>query len=157
MSKENPTPASLEILDIKSLSPQTKMRYILEIFDIGKGTPEERGNRKANFLKLLEAYNQAIIKSKPIESHSGITDSDVNKKRIHNQIMEIVRSISLSKDLDPTTRELAEYLVHNRSEVERMVTSYFLGHDTSPNPNTYSAVRQARENPLYFGRKDDED
>ena len=70
--------------------------------------------------------------------------------------MSVMRSISLSQ-INPTIRELAEYLVHNRQEVERMVTSYFLGYDTAPNPETYSPIKKARENPIYFSKPGEDD
>lgn len=156
MPKEIP-PSSREILDIKTLSLQTKMRMILEIFDFGQGTQEEKTERKRKFLELIGNYNQAIIRTEPSKSEKNITYSDKNKKGLHEEIMSIIRTMSLSKDVDKKHRKLAEYLVHNRQEVERMVTSYFVGYDTAPNPSTYSPVKQARENPLYFSKpgKDD--
>src|SRR3989344_2494115 len=144
MSKETPTS---EILDLKTLSPQTKMRTILEAFDSGTGSKQEREDRKQKFMNLIGKYNQAIIKAKPSQSERELTYSDESKKKLHDEIMSVMRSISLSQ-IDPTIRELAEYLVHNRQEVERMVTSYFLGYDTAPNPETYSPVKQVKESPL---------
>lgn len=154
MSQEIP---SSESLDIKTLSSQTKMRMVLEIFDFGQGTQEEKKERKSKFLELIGNYNQAIIKTKPSELVKEITSSDKNKKRLHDDIMSRLRTMSLAKNVTPTYRALAEYLVHNRQEVERMVTSYFLGYDTIPNPETYSSVKQARENPLYFSKPGEKD
>lgn len=156
MSKELPS-STPEIIDFKTLSPQTKMRVILEIFDLGEGTQEQKIERKRKFLELIGNYNQAIIKARPSESVKEITYSDRNKKKLHDEIMSILRTVSLSKQLDQDHRELAEYLLHNRTEVERMVTSYFLGYDTAPNPETYSSVKQARENPLYFSKPGEKD
>ncbi|MDO8495924.1 MAG: hypothetical protein Q7S43_00515 [bacterium] len=149
------TPPS-EILDLKTLSPQTKMRTILEAFDAGTGSKQEREDRKQKFIKLIGRYNQAIIKSRPSQSEKELTYSDESKKKLHDEIMSAMRSISLSQ-IDPTIRELAEYLVHDRQEVERMVTSYFLGYDTTPNPKTYSPIKKARENPLYFSKPGEDD
>lgn len=157
MSKEIPSTNSHEILDIKTLSPQTKMRLVLEAFNYGKGTSDDKEKRRQAFIDLIGTYNQAIIKSRPVESGSTIVESDINKKRIHDKIMDVIRSMSLSRELKPSIRDLAEYLIHDRKEVERMVTSYFLGYDTAPNPENYSSVRQARENPFYSAPKDNDD
>ncbi len=145
-----------EILDFKTLSPQTKMRMILEAFDSGADSEQEREERKQKFINLIGKYNQAIIKSRPSQSEKELTYSDESKKKLHNEIMSVMRSISLSR-INTTVRELAEYLVHNRQEVERMVTSYFLGYDTAPNPKTYSPVKQVEESPLYFSKPGEDD
>jgi len=54
MSKEIP---SSEILDFKTLSPQTKMRMILEVFDSGVGKKGEKEERKREFIDLIGKYN----------------------------------------------------------------------------------------------------
>ena len=158
MSSEIPplTPENLD-LKFKTLSPHTKMGMILEIFDLGQGSTEKKEERKRKFIELIGTYNQAIIKARPSESLKSTTSSDEHKKEIHNQIMSVIRSISLSQGIDKEKRELAEYLVHHREEVERMVTTYFTGHDTSPDPETYSPIRQAQESPLYFSKPGEEE
>ena len=129
---------------------------ILEAFHSGAGSKQEREDRKQKFMNLIGKYNQAIVKSRPSQSEKELTYSDESKKKLHDEIMSVMRSISLSQ-IDPTIRELAEYLVHNRQETERMVTSYFLGYDTAPNPKNYSPVKQAEESPLYFSKPGEED
>ena len=77
MSKEIPPS---EILDLKTRSPQTKMRTILEAFDSGTGSKQEREDRKQKFMNLIGKYNQAIIKSRPSQSEKELTYSDESKK-----------------------------------------------------------------------------
>ena len=47
MPKEKLSPQSSENFDVATLYSGTKMRYILEAFDLGKGTKEEKQARKS--------------------------------------------------------------------------------------------------------------
>lgn len=69
-----------EILDLKKLSPRTKMRMILEVFNSGAGNKQEREDRKQKFINLIGKYNQAIIKSRPSQSEKELIYSDESKK-----------------------------------------------------------------------------
>lgn len=136
------------------------MRIILEIFDLGKDK-DKNEERKNNFIKLLGQYHEAYVKHRGSlggEYETAITHSDVNKKKLHNQIMEIIRNMSLSTGLSRDQQELTEYLVHNRGEVEKMITTYFLGHDAS-NPREYSDYQMAHKGESLFrsvpGKEDD--
>lgn len=139
-----------EIYDVKTLSSRTKMRILLEIFDLGKNE-EENQKRKEKFMDLIREYHIAIIRAKPSKtiSQKDITSSDVNQKRLHNKIMEILRSISLSVGLNPNQRKLIEYLAKNREEVERMIGTYFLGHDPG-DPKQYSEYQMAHRGESWF-------
>ena len=155
--------ATSEILDVKTLSPQTKMRHTLEIFDLGKGTEEEKKVRKEKFIELIGKYHEAIIKAKPLQTGSGlelerrVTSSDVNKKRLHQEIMGILEKMSLSAGLNPDQRKLLEYLAGNRQEVEKMIGTYFLGHDPT-NPRQYSEYQMAHRGEGWFSsHKKEED
>jgi len=129
-------------INIKELSPQNKMRMIWEVFDLGKGTGEERKTRKDNFLKLISKYHEAIIKAKPESRISNITSSVINRKQLHNQIMDILQKMSLSLNVPPTHRKLLEFLASNRDEVERMIETYFLGYDPTK-PEEQSTLKKA--------------
>ena len=56
-----------------------------------------------------------------------ISSSDEDKKKLHDQIMEILRTVSLSLGLKKDQRLLAEYLIRNRAEVEKLIIYYFVG------------------------------
>ena len=126
-----------EILDIKKLDPQTKMKMILEVFDLGKGTDEEKLTRKNNFMRLIGKYHEAIIKAKPESRLSNITSSDTHKQNLHRQIMEILQKMSLSLGIPSDHRRLLEHLASNKDEVEKMIETYFLVYDpTDPKEQT---------------------
>ena len=136
----------------RMLAPQTKMRMLLEVFDLGidKDKNEER---KKKFIELLGKYHQASISSKKSEVSSGITyneTSDKAKKAIHDQIMEIIRNVSLSKGPTKEQLLLAEYLSRNREEVEKMIETYFLGYNPS-DPHERSELKQAMRGGGHFG------
>ncbi|MDP3697541.1 MAG: hypothetical protein Q8R55_06030 [Candidatus Taylorbacteria bacterium] len=139
-----PSPETKELYDIKTLSPQTKMRYVLDIFDLGKDK-EKNKERKNNFIKLIGEYHNASIVSKRKSLDSNITyieHSDVNKKKIHDEIMDILTKMSLSLGLNKDQRELTDYLARNRDEVERMIGAYFLGYDPS-SPQEQTTLKRA--------------
>ena len=74
-------------------------------------------------------YHEAIVKAKPESRISNITTSDANKKKLHDQIMDILQKMSLSLNVQADHRKLLEYLAFDRNEVERVVETYFLGYD----------------------------
>lgn len=137
---------------VRTLGPETKIKMILEIFDLGKDK-EQNEKRKAEFIKLMGKYNEQSIKFWPsiIPGHnitsSEITDihsSDENKKKLHDQIMEILRNISLSLGLNKDQRLLAEYLVRNRNEVEGLIRYYFTGKEALKltTPSEYLKIKE---------------
>ena len=129
-----------EIADLKTLSPQSRMARLLEIFDLAK-TTDKNAERKEQFLKLAGDYCRSVVESR-VRSANEIADSDTRRAAIHNQIMKIITTMSLSVGLAPDQRKLTEYLVSNRDEVERMITSYFANYDTA-NPQEHSELREA--------------
>src|SRR3989338_7695427 len=131
--KEKPEIKSENFDTVKNLDPEIKMAMILDVFDLGKDE-EKNKKRKAEFIKLMSKYHEQVIFARPsITPESNITSreitdihrSDENKKKLHDQIMEILRTISLSVGLSKNQRLLAEYFVRNRSEVERLIVYYF--------------------------------
>lgn len=133
MPKEKPilNPENFDL--VKNLDPQTKMGVILEIFDIGPDKDRNR-QRKEDFIKLMRKYHeQGIIHRASRSPGSNITSSEIknihssdeNKKKLHDQIMETLRNMSLSLGLKKEQRLLAEYLQRDRSEVERLIQYYF--------------------------------
>ncbi len=120
---------------VRTLDPETKIRMILEIFDIGPDK-DQNGQRKENFIKLMGKYRERVVAhgaSRTPDSTitsseiTAIGSSDKYKKELHNQIMEILRTMSISLGLSKDQRLLAEYLVRNRDEVERLIIYYFTG------------------------------
>lgn len=135
--KEGPELKSENFYAVSTLDPETKMKMILEIFDLGEDK-EQNKKRRAAFIKLMGKHNEQSIKHRPSTTpnhnitSSEITDihsSDENKKKLHDQIIEILRNMSLSLGLNKDQRLLAEYLVRNRGEVERLIRYYFTGKD----------------------------
>jgi hypothetical protein len=140
MPKENPEIGRQIYGDVETLAPQTKMRMLLEIFDLGKDK-EKNEERKRKFIELMGKYHQSGIRQRT--ENLGIAQgSDASKKKLHNEIMEIIRSISLSQGLSKDQERLTEYLARNREEVEKMIGTYFLGYNPS-NPREHSELRQA--------------
>ena len=136
-----------EILDIKTLSPQTKMRMLLEIFDLDPNA-EKNEDRKKSFIELMGRHHQSGIRQRS-ENLGVVQGSDASKKKLHNQIMDIIKSISLSQGLSKDQERLTEYLVRNRSEVEKMIGAYFLGYNPG-DPKEQSELRQALRGEGYF-------
>ena len=155
MTKELP-PSSPEILDVKTLSPQTKMRMVLEIFDLGKDR-EKNEERKKKFMDLISAYAKLAVR-KDKNTKKYIYGTETEREKIHNQIMEIIIKMSLSTRLSRQQRELTEYLASDRMLVETMIMSYYSGFDTS-NPRNYSELQMARRGEGQFtsppGKEDD--
>ena len=147
MPKENLESGRQIYGDIETLSHQTRMRMLLEIFDLGPDA-EKNEERKRNFIELMGRYHQSGIRQRS-ENLGVVQGSDVSKKKIHNQIMEIVRSISLSQGLSKDQERLTEYLTRNREEVEKMIGTYFLGHNPS-DPQEQSQLKQAMRGEGYF-------
>src|SRR5690348_13811752 len=121
MSKEkfSPIPTNTrEIYDVKTLSAQTKMRMVLEIFDLAKDKAKAE-ERKQNLLDLMSQYHRAVLsKSRDKKSIAG---SDSERRKIHDQIMSIFDKISLSTGLNPSQRKLVDYLKSERYHVEEMI------------------------------------
>ena len=93
MPNEVPSSSESEIYDIETLSPQSKVRHILEIFDLGEDK-EANEIRKNKFLKLIERYWEQKARSKVMDLNQ-ISDSESDRAKTHNQIMEIIRSMSI--------------------------------------------------------------
>ena len=133
---------------IRTLVPQTKMRMLLEIFDV---FPDKEVNkkRKEDFIALMGKYYQSGLREKT-KDLEVIQNSEQSKKSLHNQIIEIIRNISLSRGLSKEQQQLTEYLFRNRKEVEKMIGTYFLGY--SPNdPKEQSELKQAMRGEGQFG------
>ncbi len=155
MSSEKP---ASEILDVKTLSPQTKMRIILEVFDLGK-EKIENGERRKKFIELVSRYYRAYIKS-----GFDVTDKTQREKyeegraNLHNKIMDVITKMSLSLGLSQEQREVASYLSENRDEVTRMISAYFMNWDPA-SPKEYSDYQMAHEGMGNFrsvpGKEDD--
>lgn len=126
---------------VRTLAPQTKIRKLLEIFDLGKDK-EKNSQRKQNFIELMGRYHQSGIKYRSANPDL-IRGSDESKKKLHNEIMEVIKSISISRGLSREQEQLAEYLARNREEVEKIIGVYFLGHNPS-DPREASPLRQAQ-------------
>ncbi|OGM95975.1 MAG: hypothetical protein A3B86_01820 [Candidatus Yanofskybacteria bacterium RIFCSPHIGHO2_02_FULL_38_22b] len=171
MSKEIPTHKSETPYDVKTLSAQSKIRYILEIFDAGKGTTEERDKRKEKFLDLLRTYYGRAVSAKAKRQMDFSPEyrsrkqknkikeeqtSDEDKARIHNQIMEILTNLSTSQGLTQGQMKVVDYLVRNREEVAKMIEDYFSGFNSS-SLQEYSPLKQALRGEGYFtGKKEEE-
>lgn len=156
MPKETPEIGRQIYGDIENLSHQTKMRMLLEIFDLGKDK-EKNEERKRKFIELLGKYHKSGIRQRT--ENLGIAQgSDASKKKLHNEIMEVVRNISLSQGLSKDQERLTEYLARNRDEVEKMIGVYFLGYNPS-DPREQSELRQALRGEGMFtsppGREDE--
>lgn len=141
MPKEIPSSSS-EILDVKTLSPQSKMRYVLDVFDLGKDK-EKNEERKRNFIELIGRYNNMYIKSNlNISTGKEGERYEAGRAELHNKIMEILTNMSLSMGLTKEQMEVISYLSKNRDEVSRMISSYFANYDTSK-PNQLSEYQMA--------------
>ena len=148
--KEKPEFKSENFDTVKNLDPEIKMAMILDVFHLRKNEVKNK-KRKAEFIKLMSKYHEQVIFARPsITPESNITSreitdihrSDENKKKLHDQIMEILRTISLSVGLSKNQRLLAEYFVRNRSEVERLIVYYFQSKDVEPKSN-YLLTKQS--------------
>lgn len=157
MPKENPAFKPEEVDLIKLLAPQTKMRMLLEIFDLGKDKEKNEG-RKKRFIELLGKYHKQMVLARPSRTPgtnitsseiTAVHSSDESKKKLHNQIMEIIRNMSLSMGLNKEQKQLTEYLVGNRDEVEKIIGTYFLGYNPS-DPREQSELKQAMRGEGYF-------
>ena len=125
MPKEKFTLGNQEILDVKTLSNQSKMRYILEVFNLGKDK-EKNEERKKKFIELIGKYYKAYIKSRHDFSHKNNREIyETGRADLHNEIMEIITNMSLSMGLTPEQRQVASYLSENRDEVTRMISACF--------------------------------
>ena len=93
-------------------------------------------------------YYQGGIRERS-ENLGVIQRSDESKKKIHNQIIKIIRSMSLSRGISKDQERLTEYLARNREEVEKMIGVYFLGYNRS-DPQEQSEIRQALRGEWYF-------
>lgn len=122
---------------VKNLDSETKTRMILEIFDLGKD-PEQNKKRRENFINLISRYHEQIIRSSAsvdpntnIASSelTGISSFDKSKKALHDEIMKILTTMSLSVGLSKNQRLLTEYLKRNRDEVGRLIEHYFTGQE----------------------------
>lgn len=141
MPKEKFPSHGNELGAVENLSAYTKVRYLLESFDLGRGTKEEKEERKKNFLNLLGDYYYALKKSR-VNSENLIADSAQHRSDIHNKIMDIIRNISLSREITPDQRKISELLASNRELVEVMIDSYFSHYNTG-NPSHNSELHQA--------------
>ena len=148
--KEKPEFKSENFDTVKNLDPETKMEMILGVFDLGKDE-EQNKKRKVEFIKLMSRYHEQVIFSRPsITPGSNITSSEItnihrsdeNKKKLHDQIMEILRTISLSMGLSKEQRLLAEYFVRNRNEIEQLIVYYFSLKNTFSKDN-YTRTKQS--------------
>ena len=171
MSKEVLTHENEAPYDVKTLSAQSKIKYILEIFDSGKGTTKEKEKRKQNFLDLLRVYYgrtvisgakrqmefspQYLTKKQKIEIKEKQT-SDKDKARIHNQIMEVLANMAHSRGLTPGQMKVVTFLSQEREEVAKMVEGYFTGF-SSTNPQEYSQLKQVlRGEGQFTGRREED-
>lgn len=139
MPHESPL-SNPDIYDIETLSPQSRMARLLEVFDLGEDKAMNAA-RKQKFLELMEKYYEAVVKSR-VNSQNEVSSSNAERAGIHNQIMETIQNISLSLGITPSQRRLAEYLAADRKEVERMISSYFTNYDIT-NPREQSELHQA--------------
>ena len=155
MPKEKlPSPLP-ENMDVATLYSGTKMRYILEAFDLGKGTKEEKQARKNKFIELMRSYYDALKRSK-VSSDNQIPESDAERAEIHNKIMDIIRNISLSREVSSSQRKIAEFLAVNRDAVTEMISAYFSSISTT-NPQQNDMLRQAQRGDSYFTGRREED
>ncbi len=112
MPKEK-LPSENKLSDIETLSSHTKVRYLLEAFDCGKGSAEEIQKRKDRFMELMRSYFSLVINSKA-KSENMISASEEHRAKIHNQIMEVVQNISLSMGISENQRKVADFLAKDR-------------------------------------------
>ena len=139
-----PSPEIREIYDIKTLSAQSKMKYLLEIFNLGKDE-EKNEERKKNFIELISKYHRAYIKSTlNISNKKDGERYEEGRAKLHNEIMEIIKNMSLSLGLTQEQREVASYLSEHRDEVTQMISSYFtlINPNTVDSPSEYSKMKE---------------
>ena len=116
--------ASADIYDVKTLSAETKIKYISGIFDLGKDKVKNE-ERKNNFMDLVRKY-KFLSSQKNKKTKELLYGQDTERKIIHDQIMDIIIKMSLSVGLSDDQRKLTEYLANNRDEVELMIGAYLL-------------------------------
>jgi hypothetical protein len=138
--KKEKLPITKSTPEVRTLSAQTKVRYLLDIFKLANDDKVEQ--RKENFIKLLGEYKRATVETR-VRNQSDVISSDSNKAEIHNKIMEIIRNLSLSVGLSEKQRSLTVFLANDRTEVGKMIDSYFSG-DRSNGGRVMSPVQQAR-------------
>lgn len=145
-----------ETVDPKTMTSASKMEYLLRVFDLAKDG-EKAKERKEKFLDLLEQYRASKVEAR-VKSLNQISDSDAYTAKLHNQIMEILANMSLSRGLTENQRKVVEYLTADRKRVTRMVDDYFSGYETT-NSRPMSQVQQARRGigPFTSIGSDDED
>ena len=142
-----------EIYDVKTLSAQSKVRVLLEIFDLAKD--DKVKDRKEQFMDLVRQYFEASTVAR-IEIQVGRDLNYMNRKKseadssgkrkaeLHNQIMDVITKMSLSQGLTKSQRELATYLAGDRKNVENMIRGYYLSDnssDLSQNDELHRALR----------------
>jgi len=169
MPKETPSLSSPE--SVETMYSGTRMRYILEIFDLGKGAPEQKEERRQKFIELMRRYNFALKRSKVKTENDEqyytqgksrkkptkeIHESDDERADIHNQIMTIIRNMSLSREATSMQKKVAEYLAANRKEVEKMISDYF-SVISSSDPKQHDELHQAlRGDGQFTGRREED-
>ena len=160
MPHENaPSSTRTEILDLKTLSAQTKVRMILEIFDLSKDKTGIEA-RKERFLELLRNYQLALNQAskarvvigepkKIIEKTEEDTNvSNKSRREIHDQIMDLISKMAISVGLNSDQRRLVQYLSEERYRVEEMITSYYKSNTESGTQN--HQLRQALHGEGWF-------
>jgi hypothetical protein len=153
VSPEKKKVQDIDVTNVELLSPQTKMRYVLEVFDLGS-EPDKNEERRRKFIDLIGAYHTTLMRSRTLENNKNISESDANRGQIHNQIMAIFRDISMARNIGENRRKFFEYLSKNRKEVEKMIRAYFSPNKGASN-ESMSEYQMIQENPMYFG-KDEE-
>ncbi len=130
-----------EIYDVRTLSSESKIRNILEIFDLGKDN-EKNKERKDKFMDLLKQYKH-LSSQKNKKTRELIYGSDSERKKIHDQIMDVLAKMSLSVGLPEDKRKLVEFLANNRDEVEIMIKSYFsINEPVTVNSSNYLKMKE---------------
>lgn len=170
MTVEQPTDTNKknEVYNIETLSAQTKMRMLLEIFDLAKDKDKDKiDERKNKFLDLVRQYHESSIVRK-IEMQAEVDTNFLKRKKqkadtsnrrkaeIHNQIMDIITKMSLSQGLTKSQRELVSYLADDRSRIEIMIHNYYLNHD-STNPRQHDELHQALRGEGFFSSPPNKD
>lgn len=163
-----PSSARSEILDVKTLSAEGKIRTILEIFDLSKDKAGIQA-RKDRFFELLRRYKAAVdndskarvVIGEPKETLGRIEkkadSSNKFRRDIHDQIMDLVSKMAVSRGVRPDQRELVQYLSEERYRVEEMIMSYYGNGEKLGIKN--NELRQALRGEGWFtsspGKKDD--
>lgn len=142
MSTETPS-LGTEILDLKTLSYLSKMKYVLEVFDLGNDK-QKNEERKKNFIELMSRYHRAYIKSKfDISTKKSRDEYEAGRAELHNKIMDTLTNMSLSIGLTPEQKEVVSYLTRDRNEVTKMISSYFTNTDSTTinTPSEYLKIK----------------